>query len=85
MGIMLTLDTIAGGRPIDAFVDMCRVATALRIWVKASVNGIEVMVAPDDRPNVIDQNWQKARERGATFVSANVIPIGDGQSQQEKS
>jgi hypothetical protein len=76
MAVYLELETIAGGDVEDAISDACRVATLLDVWVKVNINGVETLVSPNDMPEPLFANWQKAMERGADFVSANVIPRG---------
>ena len=64
-----------GGHPVEALVkELAITATRLRLWVTCDINGIHVMAAPDDNPETLWGNYEKARERKATFVSANVIP-----------
>jgi hypothetical protein len=76
MAIFLQLECGAGGTPDQAIADACGVASRLRIWVRVNINGIETLIAPDDSSVSLHANWKKAIERGATFVSANVIPNG---------
>lgn len=76
MSIYLTLETIAGGEINHGIFDAVGVASKLGIWVKININGIEVMIGPNDHAETLMRNYAKAREREATFVSANVIPSG---------
>lgn len=76
MAVYLTLEATAGGEIDQGIADACAVASKLRIWVKININGIETMIAPDDSSVMIHRNWKEAMRRGATFVSANVIPLG---------
>lgn len=71
---VLRLETVTGRDPFEALSDACRIATMLGCWVRMEVNGVEVMTAPNDNPHTMLANWKKALERGASFVSANVIP-----------
>jgi len=74
--LCLTLETFAGGSVEETVKDLARAATRLELWVKCDVNGIEVLAAPGDSPNVLWFNFEKARDRKAKFVSSNVIPRG---------
>lgn len=53
-----------------------KTATRVGVWVEASINGIDVMCPPNERPELLWANYQTARDRKATFVSTNVIPRG---------
>lgn len=72
----MKLECFAGQSIEDAVKEMPTVATRLGVWVTCNLNGIHVIAAPDDSPDVLWGNYEKARDRKATFVSANVIPRG---------
>ena len=75
-GLSLHLEGF-GGQDIEGLVkEMAAVATRIGIWVTCDINGIHVLASPDDNPEALWGNYEKARERNATFVSANVIPRG---------
>jgi hypothetical protein len=74
MGVYLKLETGAGGTPEEALEASRKAAQITRLWVKVNINGVEVLIHPDDSLNSLVTNWRKALERGATFCSANVIP-----------
>lgn len=74
--LSIHLDCFGGASVEEAVKELPAVATRLGIWVTCDINGIHVMAAPDDSPSVLWGNYEKARERRATFVSANVIPRG---------
>lgn len=74
MGIFLNLETGAGGTPEEAIEEARRASSIVRLWTKLNVNGVEVLIHPDDSLTSLTTNWRKALERGATFCSANVIP-----------
>jgi len=66
-----------GGAPLEACVrEVCQLGNRLGIWVTADLNGIHVLSAPNGSAETLWQNFQKAQERKATFVSHNVIPSG---------
>ena len=72
--VMLKLEGFAG-REIDAVLtDATHVAQRIGCWVEINVNGINVLISPTDLSQHITSNYAVARERGAGFVSANVIP-----------
>lgn len=75
--LCLTLETFAGGSVEETIKDLARTAFRLELWIKCDVNGIEVLAAPNDSPNVLWANYEKARDRKAKFVSGNVIPRGE--------
>jgi hypothetical protein len=70
------LEPFAGGDIETAVRDLPFIANRMGVWVKARLNGIEVLVSPHDSSSVLWANYQKARERNADFVSANVVPQG---------
>jgi hypothetical protein len=72
--VRLKLDTFTGPTIDATLTDACAVAERVGCWVDINVNGIDVMIAPGDRAQTIIANFLEARHRGATFVSANVIP-----------
>lgn len=72
--VRLKLDTFTGPTIDDTLTDACAVAERVGCWVDINVNGISVMIAPGDRAQTIIANFNEARRRGASFVSANVIP-----------
>jgi hypothetical protein len=66
-----------GGHSTEETVkELAVLAARLGLWVTCDVNGIHVMAGPDDNPATLWGNYEKARDRKATFVSANVIPRG---------
>lgn len=72
--VMLRLEGFAGSEIDTALTDATHVAQRVGCWVKIVVNGIDVLISPSDLPARIIKNYALARERKATFVSANVIP-----------
>lgn len=74
--LSLHLNCFGGATVEEAVKELATVATRLGIWVTCDINGIHIMAAPDDSPETLWRNYEKARERKATFVSANVIPRG---------
>lgn len=72
--LYLQLHTFCGQPLEDGFREATRVATMLGLWVEVEINGIRTLVAPGDLPETLEKNWRKAHERGADFVSANIIP-----------
>ena len=62
--------------PEEAVRDLVRLAGRIGIWCEASINGISVLASPNDDPDALARNYGAARERRASFVSANVIPRG---------
>lgn len=74
--LSLHLDCFGGASVEEAVKELPTVAARLGIWVTCDLNGIHVMASPDDSPETLWRNYEKARERKATFVSANVIPRG---------
>jgi hypothetical protein len=68
--------TFAGGSVEKCVRDLTELAQRLGCWVECNVNGVDVLTPPDATPDVMWANYEKARERGATFVSYNVIPAG---------
>lgn len=74
MTVYLNLETGAGGTPEEALESSRKAAQITRLWVKVNINGVQVLIHPDDSLASLVKNWQTALERGATFCSANVIP-----------
>ncbi len=74
MSVFLNLETGAGGTPEEAIESARKAAQIIRLWTKVNINGVEVLIHPDDSLQSLVTNWNKAHERGATFCSANVIP-----------
>lgn len=70
------LEPFAGSEIEEAVQNLPLIAHRMGVWVKANLNGIEVLASPNDSPTSLWRNYQKARERGADFVSANVVPLG---------
>lgn len=64
------------GEPVAAVRELAGVAGKLGVWCEACINGIVVLASPNDSPDVLARNYEAARERKASFVSANVIPRG---------
>lgn len=75
--VYLKLETFAGGSINEAIADALGVAQRAGCWVKINLNGIDTLISPDDSLSSLERNYAKARERGATFVSANVVPLGN--------
>lgn len=64
-----------GGHSVEALVrELPVVAARVGVWVTCDINGIHVMASPDDSADTLWRNYEMARERKVTFVSANVIP-----------
>lgn len=71
------LDVGASSTAPDAVVrELASVAHKLGVWCQATISGIVVLASPHDDPDVLARNYESARERKASFVSANVIPRG---------
>lgn len=68
--------TFAGGSVEECVRDLTELAMRLGCWVECNVNGIDVLTPPNATPDIMWNNFEKARKRGATFVSYNVIPDG---------
>ena len=72
-----------GGASVEGAVkELAVVAARLGVWATCTLNGILVMASPDDNPETLWRNYEKARERKAIFVSANVIPHGKADQPQ---
>ena len=72
--VRLTLEAFTGRAIEQVIEDACNVARRCHAWVKINVNGIEVLISPNDEARWLLVNYHEARKRGASFVSANVIP-----------
>jgi hypothetical protein len=72
----IVAETFAGGGVEECVRDLAKFASRMGVWVKCDVNGIEVLTPPDASPETMWRNYEKARDRRATFVSLNVIPAG---------
>lgn len=72
--VMLKLGGFAGQDVDRTIIDACGVARRVGCWVKINVNGIDVLIAPTDEEKWLLRNYHIARERGADFVSSNIIP-----------
>lgn len=74
--LSLHLNCFGGASVEEAVKELPVVAARLGIWVTCDINGIHVMASPVDSPETLWRNYEKARDRKTTFVSANVIPSG---------
>jgi hypothetical protein len=72
--VKLQLEGFAGSEIDTVLTDAVHVAQRVGAWVDIDVNGIHVLISPSDLPAQITKNYWAAQERGAKFVSANVIP-----------
>lgn len=72
--VRLTLEAFTGRAIEQVIEDACKVARRCHCWVKIDINQIEVLISPNDEARWLLVNYHEARERGASFVSANVIP-----------
>ncbi len=72
--ILLHLDSFAGCEIDTVLTDATQVAQRIGSWIKINVNGVDVLISPSDLPAHIIKNYWLARERKATFSSANVVP-----------
>jgi hypothetical protein len=70
MSVYLKLETGAGGTPLEALEKACHVAKLTTVMVRLEVNGIDVLIAPDDTPEHMHAQWLKALEKKRKFVSA---------------
>jgi len=74
--LYLKLECFAGGSIEKAVKEAVEVASRLGLWVIVDLNGIEVMAHPNDDPAAMWENYEKARDRGAKFVSGHLVPRG---------
>lgn len=75
-GLSIHVTVFAGRTLEDSVREICQLGNRLGIWVTADLNGIHVLSAPNGSADTLWKNYQTARDRGATFVSHNVIPSG---------
>lgn len=57
MGVMLTLEPVAGGTPKEAIADLARVAERLGIMCCLNVNGVDVFAFPGNDPEHLYERW----------------------------
>jgi len=72
--VMLKLEDFTGREIEQVISDACGVARRCGCWAKIKINNVEVLISPNDEPRWLLVNYHKAAERGATFVSANIVP-----------
>lgn len=73
MSLYLRLESGAGGTPLEAIEKACQVAKATTIMVRFELNGVDVLVAPEDSPAFMHGQWLDAVKNKRTFVSALTI------------